>query len=175
MSIAFAREEPPGSRPAERHRPEDADQGTDAAITDIGQAGRAKAPTPVRRVLIAEDHQGMRATLAEIMKTEGYQVMEARDGQAALGVLSDSPVDVLILDLAMPRVDGLELLGQITATPPPVVIIYSAFEYYTPAEVEQQVGSRIFRSLRKPIAPARLVAAVADACNELERLDDEPD
>ena len=175
MSIALAPEEPPGWIPTERQGPETVDPGTEATITDIGQAGSAGAPSPVRRVLIAEDHHGMRTTLAEIMRAEGYQVMEARDGQAALGVLSASPVDVLILDLAMPRVDGLGLLGQITTTPPPVVIIYSAFEYYTPAEVEQRVGSRVFRSLRKPVAPARLVAAVADACSELDHLDDAPD
>jgi len=126
------------------------------------------APAPRRLILIAEDHEGTRESLAEIMKTEGHLVLEAQDGQAALGVLSASPVDVLILDLSMPRVDGIELLGNIDPTPP-VVVIYSAFAYYTPDEVRSQVGSKVFRALHKPIAPARLVSAVTDAIKELDR------
>ena len=121
-------------------------------------------------VLIADDHRGTRQSLADIMKAEGYLVVEAEDGQAALGALATSPVDVLLLDLAMPHVDGVELLRQIDS-PPPVVIIYSAFEYYEPDKVQAEVGSKVFRSLRKPVAPPRLVSVVADAIGELDRFD----
>ena len=113
----------------------------------------------------------MRETLAEIMKAEGYPVIEAKNGEEALRVLSASAIDILILDLAMPRVTGVELLRQIDP-PPPVVIIYSAFEYFSPDEVRSQVGSKIFRSLRKPVAPAQLVSAVAHAVEELDRSDE---
>ena len=130
----------------------------------------ARTPVP-RLVLIADDHDATRETLADIMEAKGYQVTETEDGQAALDVLSTSPVDVLVLDLAMPRVDGMELLRRINP-PPPLVIIYSAFEHYTSDEVQSLVGSKVFRSLKKPAAPTRLVSAVADAIEELDRLDE---
>lgn len=161
----------------EHRRPERVFLEHDATISDLRQVRNHGAPASTRLVLIVEDYEGTRETLAEIMKTQGYLVMEAADGQAALDVLSASPVDVLILDLAMPRVNGVELLRQIDP-PPPVVVICSAFEYY-PAleyylldEVRSQVGSKVFRSLRKPVAPARLISAVADAIEELERYDE---
>jgi len=142
--------------------------GLGASIFDIGQAEDHQPPAPPHWLLIAEDHDGMRATLAEIMRAEGYQVMEARDGQVALDALSASPVDVLILDLNMPRVNGMEVLRQLDA-PPPMVIVYSAFASYTPEELVSKVGSKVFRSLQKPVAPPRLVSAVADAIAELGR------
>ena len=125
--------------------------------------------TVPRLVLVADDHQALRETLAHIMADEGYLVMEAEDGQAALDALAISPVDVLVLDLAMPNVDGIALLRRIDS-PPPVVIVYSAFEYYTPDDVQSQVGSKVYRSLRKPVAPAVLVSVVADAMEELDGL-----
>ena len=88
MSIAIAREERPPNA-TEHHRPQPVGRGAEATISDLGQV-RNHAPAPRRLVLIAEGHEGTRESLAEIMKTQGYLVMEAQDGQAALGVLSAS-------------------------------------------------------------------------------------
>jgi len=170
MSMPVARDEPPPDA-TERQHGESASSEVDATISDFRQAKNHSAAESRRLVLIAEDHEAMRESLAEIMRGQGYLVLEAQDGQEALGVLLDRPVDVLILDLAMPRMDGMELLRQIDP-PPPVVIIYSAFEYYTPDEVQSQVGSKVFRSLQKPVAPVHLVSAVADAIEELDRFND---
>ena len=140
------------------------------SLSNAGQEGARWAPAP-RLVMIADDHEAMRETLADIMTAEGYLVVEAEDGEAALDVLATSPVDVLVLDLAMPRMDGIELLKKITPAPP-VVVIYSAFEYYTPDDVGSQVGSKVFRTLRKPVDPAQLLSTVADAIEELDSFDE---
>jgi CheY-like chemotaxis protein len=123
-----------------------------------------------RRVLIAEDDVSLRRSLNDLLSAEGYVVMEAEDGQEALALLAGSPVDVLLLDLAMPRVDGMELLRRIDP-PPPVVIIYSAFSYYQPEEVEREVSAKVFRALRKPVPPRELIDAVAASIEELDSPD----
>jgi hypothetical protein len=64
--------------------------------------------------------------------------------------------------------DGVELLRR-TDPPPPVVIIHSAFEFYSPLEVRAQVGSKIFRYLRKPVPPLEFLSTVKDALDELGR------
>jgi len=123
-----------------------------------------------RRVLIADDNAGLRESLNDLLSAEGYVVLEAEDGKAALDLLAGSPVDVLLLDLAMPRIDGMELLRRIDP-PPPVVIIYSAFAYFQPKEVTRQVGSKVFRALHKPVSPSELLEALAASIEELDEHD----
>ena len=117
-------------------------------------------------VLIAEDDASLRETLAEILELEGHECRLAGDGETALSMLVGDDIDVLVLDLHMPRRDGVSLLREIDP-PPPAVVIYSAFEFFSPEEVEQAVGSKVFRWLRKPSPPAQLVAAVNAAIRAL--------
>lgn len=123
-------------------------------------------PDTASVVLIAEDDTSLRVTLTEILELEGYECVQAEDGETALSILLADAIDVLILDLHMPRRDGLSLLEQIDP-PPPVVVIHSAFEYYTPQEVERAVGSKVFRWMRKPSSPSDLIAAVHSAVDSL--------
>lgn len=123
-------------------------------------------PGMARVVLIAEDDTSLRQTLTEILELEGHNCVQAEDGETALSILRDAPIDVLVLDLHMPRRDGVSLLEQIDP-PPPVVVIHSAFEYYSPQEVERALGTKVFRWLRKPSAPSDLVAAVSAAIDTL--------
>jgi len=111
MSIALARELPPSGAPG-HNQPEPVGPG-DSTIAYLQQARNQGMQATGRRVLVADDHDGMRDTVAEIMRSQGYLVTEAQDGQEALDVLRANPVDVLILDLAMPRVDGIEVLRHI--------------------------------------------------------------
>lgn len=164
MALALASEQPPRVRlppttgPVGRLAPSQHFEGEPDPLV----------PRIRRRVLIAEDDPGLRETLNILLSGEGYVVMEAEDGQVALDLLAGSPVDVLLLDLAMPRVNGVELLGRIDP-PPPVVIIYSAFSYYQPEEVQRQVGAKVFRALRKPVPPKELIDVVAASIQELDR------
>lgn len=114
------------------------------------------------RVLIAEDDQGLRETTSDILTGEGYEVLEAADGEEALAVLAGSSVDVVILDLAMPRVNGVEVLRQIDA-PPPVVIVHSALALFHEDDLRREAGHKLFGVLRKPVAPAELLSAVSRA------------
>lgn len=59
------------------------------------------------RVLVAEDDSGVRETLDAALSFEGYRVATVPDGAAALTALAEDPPDLLVLDIGMPRVDGL--------------------------------------------------------------------
>jgi CheY-like chemotaxis protein len=124
--------------------------------------GGEPTPLPRRRVLVVEDNPALRETMADILGGSGYGVETAEDGLAALEAMSRSSFDVVILDLAMPRLDGIGLLQHV-GDHGPAVIICSAFEYYSPEQVEAEAGSKVFRSLRKPVPPDELVSAVAEA------------
>jgi CheY-like chemotaxis protein len=109
----------------------------------------------------------LRLTLKRILESAGHEpVLEAEDGQAALDVLRDREIDVLVLDLHMPRVDGLSLIEQLDA-PPPAVIVLSAFEYVSRDSLKTQAGSKIFRIMRKPAQPAAFLRAVNEAVDSL--------
>ena len=60
-------------------------------------------------VLVVDDDAAVRSSLERALELEGYAVELAEDGQAALDFLSRAPVDAIILDVAMPRLDGLEV------------------------------------------------------------------
>jgi DNA-binding response OmpR family regulator len=122
-------------------------------------------------VLIVEDEPAVRETLRVIFRLQGYETVEAEDGEIALRILSNRYVDVLILDLHLPKLNGVSLLQQIDP-PPPMVIIHSAFEFYSPDEIGKGIGSKVFRMIRKPIPPPQLLSAVSAAVAELERLEE---
>lgn len=122
-------------------------------------------------MLIVEDEPAVRDTLKVIFRLQGYETVEAEDGEVALQILSTRYVDVLILDLHLPKLNGVSLLQQIDP-PPPMVIVHSAFEFYSPDEIGKGIGSKVFRMIRKPIPPPQLLSAVSAAVAELERLEE---
>ncbi|HML01310.1 MAG TPA: response regulator [Acidimicrobiales bacterium] len=121
-----------------------------------------------RTVLVADDDAALRETLADILD-ESYDVLQAADGEEALRQVLRRPVDVLILDMAMPKRDGISVL-QALGPPPPKVIVLSAFAYYSPEDIDRMgLGRKVTRAFQKPAPPAELLAAVAEAVEELGR------
>jgi DNA-binding NtrC family response regulator len=104
----------------------------------------------------------VRESLADILTGAGYGVETAGDGMEALDRMARTPFDVVILDLAMPHLDGVETLRHLEEAHP-VMIICSAFEFYTLEELEADVGAKVFRFLRKPVPPQQLVSVIDEA------------
>lgn len=123
-------------------------------------------------MLIVEDEPALRETLRVIFRLHGYGTVEAEDGDSALRILGDgkAAVDVVILDLQLPKLNGVSLLERIDP-PPPIVIVHSAFDFYSPNEIVEGMGSKVFRMVRKPVPPPQLLSTVAEAIAELERLE----
>ncbi len=137
------------------------------ALDTIGPSQRVGSG---RTVLVADDDEALRETMADILAIEGYDVLQAADGEEALAqVLLHDSVDVLILDMAMPKRDGLSVLEDLGPAPPKVIVL-SAFAYYGPEDIDRMgLGRKITRSLRKPVPPVRLLAAISEAVEELDR------
>jgi DNA-binding NarL/FixJ family response regulator len=113
------------------------------------------------RVLLADDHAIVRAGLARIVEESGdiEVVAEASDGREALHLVLESPVDVAVIDISMPGLDGLEVAAQLLAAYPDLPIIILTMheeEQYVVRAVE--VG--VMGYVTKRSAPEQLVAAI---------------
>ena len=78
------------------------------------------------RILVADDDKDIRSVLALYMEDAGFEVVEAADGGEALDVLEHQPVDLCLLDIMMPVVDGYHVLKRIRETSDVPVIVISA-------------------------------------------------
>lgn len=113
-------------------------QGTRAELRlPAGPASAPPVPPPTRtprghRVLLAEDEPAIRDLTREVLEGEGYEVVEAADGQAAVEIFEADPeaFDLAVLDLVMPRLHGSEVLARLERLRPdlPVLLVsgYSA-------------------------------------------------
>lgn len=83
-------------------------------------------------ILTADDSPSMRQLIAFTLQNAGYQVIEAVDGKDALERLSRAPVQMLITDLNMPNLDGIELIRRVRALPQykyvPIVMVTTESE-----------------------------------------------
>jgi two-component system alkaline phosphatase synthesis response regulator PhoP len=70
-----------------------------------------------RTILVVEDDAPLRDTLAYNLRAEGYQVLTASDGVSALEIARQKPVSLVLLDLMLPRLDGLEVCRQLRSKP----------------------------------------------------------
>jgi two-component system response regulator AtoC len=77
------------------------------------------------QIMIVDDEPNMLKVLSSLLKREGYEVLEASDGQSALVSMEDNYIDVLLADLRMPGMDGMTLLERATSSRPdlPVIIL----------------------------------------------------
>src|SRR5207253_212696 len=72
-------------------------------------------PEPAAKILVADDDQSLVRTLTWILKENGYEVVTAPGGEGLLGKLEDERPNLLLLDIMMPKVDGLQLLARMKA------------------------------------------------------------
>ena len=110
-------------------------------------------------VLVVDDEEPIRTSVAEILRAAGYSVAEAVDGQDALDQLESGSVSVLLLDIRMPRRTGIEVLQALDS--PPNVILMSAYRFE--GEDRRSVGHKVFSHLMKPVAPRQLLDEVKAA------------
>lgn len=75
----------------------------------------SEMPTPPPRILVAEDHAALRAQIVAVLAGAGWRVDEASDGRLALQLALEQPPDVLLLDLGLPGLDGLQICQRLRA------------------------------------------------------------
>jgi two-component system nitrogen regulation response regulator NtrX len=119
-------------------------------------------------VLIVDDEKNILLTLNQALQLEGYQTELAAGGQLALDVVANKPVDVVLMDVKMPDLDGLAALERIHALRPDLpVIMMSGHGTIETAVKATHLGARDF--LEKPISRDRLLLAIRNAL-ELSRV-----
>lgn len=122
--------------------------------------------TQTKRILIADDEANIRLLVRSTLEdADHYEISESRDGEEALAMLRTRTPDLLILDLMMPRVSGLDVLATLTRNPPehrPPIIILSA--KVNEEERARVLGATFF--LRKPFSPLHLMETVERVLGE---------
>ncbi|HXX89617.1 MAG TPA: response regulator [Acidimicrobiales bacterium] len=114
--------------------------------------------SPEVDVLVVDDEDAVRTTMAEILRNEGYEVAEAANGEHALEALRETTVGVILLDLHMPRLDGFEVLQRLSHRDPPVIVLSAAEPDLRP----EDGGVMIHAVVRKPADPEDVLGAVAE-------------
>src|SRR5438552_3446145 len=83
-------------------------------MTTDPNAPSAASPAPARkRVLVLDDEPAIQRLLKVVLESEGYEVVTTDDGHLALDTIRHNPVDLIIQDLRMPKLDGLQFLRRL--------------------------------------------------------------
>jgi DNA-binding response OmpR family regulator len=115
------------------------------------------------RILVIDDDPLVRGTLRAVLETAGYEVTIATDGQAGLDAFRQSPPAMIITDIVMPEVEGIEMIRQVRSQAPKLPILAISGGGRTgPADylrMAQRLGAT--EVLSKPFDPDELIAVVA--------------
>ncbi len=113
------------------------------------------------RVLIVDDYEDAREMYAEYLRLVRYDVSTAADGGAALRCAAQHECDLIVLDLAMPKIDGLTVLRSLRRDPSlktvPVIILSASVDAHVRIQ-SLEAGADLF--LEKPCSPDELERAV---------------
>lgn len=111
------------------------------------------------RVLVVEDDATTREALRRILEAEGCEVDVAVDGEKAVGRVNQSRYDAIVLDIALPKLSGTDVMEYIASTTPEMlesIVVVTGLEA---AEIRKLFPS-ICETLSKPVMPTRLIASV---------------
>jgi PAS domain S-box-containing protein len=123
------------------------------------------------KVLIVDDEKSIRATLAEFVREDGHEVRTAETAMEALQLIQADPPDVVVTDIVLPRMSGVELLGRIHERFPDVQVVMITGEP-TVETAAEAVRRGAFDYLAKPISSAAVRSAVARSARVKELADD---
>lgn len=116
-------------------------------------------PVSPLRVLIAEDEALIRLDLAEMLADEGYDVVaQAADGEQAVALALEHQPDLVIMDVKMPKLDGIAAAAQIAAARIAPVVMLTAFSQRDLVERARAAGAMAY--LVKPFSQSDLVPAI---------------
>lgn len=122
------------------------------------------------RILLAEDNQNLAQLLATFLLEAGHEAAIAKTGREALGLVAGGSFDLLVLDLHLPEVSGVELLQKLRKSPRmnslPVIIITGVYKGEKYAQAALKLGVRHY--LEKPFTKGAFVAAVNDTVAAIE-------
>ncbi len=116
----------------------------------------------MKKILVVEDDRPTRFLLSKLLKGAGFEVSTAPDGVAGLRRIQKEAFHLVLLDIWMPRMNGLELLARMRADRVPSRVVVMTSDN-TPATLLQAVREQAYQYLSKPVDPKKLVEMVRNA------------
>ncbi len=113
-------------------------------------------------ILLADDDVKMKTIVSDVLHHEGFTMLTALNGRDALKMHEECDIDLVLLDIRLPDIDGVELLRQFVAKKPDVpVIMISGFATIDRAVATTKIGAYDF--LEKPLEPQRVLLTIKNA------------
>ena len=116
------------------------------------------------KILVVDDERAIRSTLKEILEYENYSVIDAADGLEALELIKNDQFDVILLDIKMPRMDGLEVLEEIQKTSDTPVVMISG--HGTIETAVEAIKKGAYDYIAKPLDLNRLLITIRNALDK---------
>jgi len=114
-----------------------------------------------RRILVVDDDRALRHALSTLLEEAGHIVLQASDGPEALARLAGEPTDLMLLDLGLPGMGGMEVLARVRAlVSPPRVVVVTADD--TPETLLEAIRGQVEGYVTKPFAPGGIVDVISD-------------
>lgn len=124
------------------------------------------------KALVVDDEESVREFVAAVLADQGWEVLEAKDGDEALQSALTHLPDLIVLDIMMPGKDGVEAFGELRTDPRtthiPIIVLTSVNEYrlgaeLTPESIAAQFGARLPEAfLQKPIETDDLLRVIKE-------------
>ncbi|MCC2955266.1 PAS domain-containing protein [Massilia sp. IC2-477] len=128
----------------------------EAAVLEVAGGARIR-----RQVLVADDNVDAAESLAWLLRSEGALVSVAHDGAAALRLFNERPAEIVVLDLGMPEMDGLEVAAVLsTRRPRPFLVAVTGRGRQEDRAASLAAG--FDEHLTKPVAPQQLIALLSN-------------
>ncbi|MGF1549917.1 MAG: response regulator [Sphingomonadaceae bacterium] len=123
-----------------------------------------------RKILVVEDNELNLRLFCDLLKVHGYEVEPVRDGRETLDKARGDPPDLIVMDIQMPHISGLDLIGRIKADealrPVPVMAV-TAYAARGDEERIREAGAEGY--VAKPISLESFIAAVRELLGEEEK------
>ncbi len=98
--------------------------------------------TKAKLILLVDDDDQVRVLLAELLSTMGYRIFQEKDGEKAMKLVEVGPIDLVMTDLKMPKMDGIELTRAIRRIKPDLpTIVYSGYLFIDTAPAALKAGA----------------------------------
>jgi len=128
---------------------------------------------PSARILIVDDEPSIHAVLSAYLKAEGYDFQSVYDGRAGLAAARSFMPDVIVLDVMLPEMDGIEVLANLRRESNVYVILLTARSEETDKIIGLSVGADDY--LTKPFSPRELIARIKSALRRIQSTNDPSD
>lgn len=121
---------------------------------------------PIAKILIIDDEPSIHTVLSAYLKAEGYDYQSAIDGKAGLAAARSFEPDIIVLDVMLPEMDGMEVLANLRRGSNVYVIMLTARSEETDKIVGLSVGADDY--LTKPFSPRELIARIKAALRRMQ-------